>query len=183
MSHQILQFDLGKENGGRERSDAFSTGQSHIVHYIWSWGLARGAEACTYLYLTLLQSFWNGKGPSRHPASWWKKTSVYMLHTAPLLPNKAYPFRQKTMSLQCPSNQIRSSKGVFPPHFLAVYNGYLDSLFGQRKRVWPGTAVVHFCPAELGSYLVLWCRLLLCRQEAMSQSSRHFRTERVIVRE
>lgn len=120
MLYLILQFDLGKENSGRIRSDAFSTGQSHIAHYIWSWGLARGAEACTYLYFTLLQPFWNGKGPSRHPASWWKKTSVYMLHTAPLPPNKAYPFRQKTVSLQCPSNHIRSSTGVFPPHFLVV---------------------------------------------------------------
>lgn len=120
VSYQSLQFDLGKENSGWVRSDAFSTGQSHIVRYIWSWGLARGAEACTYLYFTPLQSFWNRKGPSRHPASWWKKTSVYMLHTAPLPPNKAYPFRQKTVSLQSPSNQIRSSKGLFPPHFLVV---------------------------------------------------------------
>ena len=38
----------------------FSMGPS--VHYIWPWGMAREAEACAYLYVTLLQSFWNWKG-------------------------------------------------------------------------------------------------------------------------
>lgn len=39
MLYLILQFDLGRENSGRIRSDAFSTGQSHVAHYIWSWGV------------------------------------------------------------------------------------------------------------------------------------------------
>lgn len=51
------------------------------------------------------------------------------------------------------------------------------------QSVHPGRAVAHFCPAELRSDLVLCCGFLLCRQDAMFQSSSHFITERGIVRE
>lgn len=106
-----------------------------------------------------------------------------MLHTASLPQNKANPLREKPEPLHCLSNQIGSSKGVFPPHFLVVYNSYLDSLYGHRKSLYPGRAVAHFCPAELCSDLALCCGFLLCGQDAMFQSSSHFITEGAIVRE
>lgn len=75
----------------------FSTGQS--VHYIWPCGLAREAEACAYLCLTLLQSLW------KQPASWWQWISVYMLHTASLPLNKANPLGRETWA---PSLSVQS---------------------------------------------------------------------------
>lgn len=70
-----------------------------------------------------------------------KEASCLMMEKDPCLhaphglasTKQSQPPQRKPKSLQCPSNQIGSSKGVFPPHFLAVKNSYLDSLYGHRK--------------------------------------------------
>lgn len=131
-------------------------------------GLAREAQACAYLCFTLLQSFWNDEGPRK----------LCGLHAPHGLTStkQSQPSERETRAPSL-SNQVGSAKGVFPPHFLVVCKSYLD-FFGHRNSVYPGRAAAHFCPAELCSDLMLCCGFLLCRQDAMFQSSSHFITER-----
>lgn len=48
---------------------------------------------------------------------------------------QSQPSQRETRAPRYLSNQTGSSKGVFPPHFLLLQNGHLDSLYGHRKSV------------------------------------------------
>lgn len=99
----------------------FSMGQS--VHYIWPWGMARETEACAYLYVTLLQSFWYWKG---------SKAAVCLMKESYVFTCSSQPHFHKTKPTPRERNPIAFS---VPPIRVGVLRESFYLIFWQCRTV------------------------------------------------
>lgn len=84
------------------------------VHYIWQWG-GEGRRQRHVLICDLCPPVFVAHRGASQSGLHRKRTRVYILHTVSRLQNKAVPQGKQPKPLECLSNPIGGSKGVFPP--------------------------------------------------------------------